>query len=194
MTTSYDDLRELVRHNSGQGTFEEYAYLLDTIRAHAPAKLLIFGVGKDSVLWHRANAGGRTVFVEHEAEWLARTREQIPDGELVQVRYGFKRWQWRFLLPVPALLFMKDLPASIVNESWDIIFVDSPQGGNWKRPGRMTSLYTASVLARRPGKTELLAHDCDRRVEQAYCDRYLGAQKLQKQVRTLRHYTVDTPA
>lgn len=190
MQQSYDEIRELLEHNPGQGSLEEYKAILDTIRARAPAKLLIFGVGKDSRIWFHANRGGRTVFVEHEPEWIAQTRAELPEAEIAQVSYRTRLWQWRLLLGLRGLLFMRDLPPAIVNERWDIIFVDSPQGGNWRRPGRMKSLYTAAILARRSRNVDLLAHDCDRRVERVYCDRYLGDQRLLREIRTLRHYRI----
>jgi hypothetical protein len=181
-------VRSLIDRNPGQGTFEEYMRVLEVIRARAPAKVLVFGVGKDSQLWSRANQGGRTVFVEHEAEWIARTREQVSEAEFVQVRYGTARWQWPLLLHLPWLLRMRDLPASVVDERWDVIFVDSPQGGHAQRPGRMMSLVTASLLARRSPRVDVLAHDCDRRVERVYCDRYFADFERVTQIHTLRHY------
>lgn len=181
-------VRDLIESNPGQGTFEEYMRVLEVIRARAPAKVLVFGVGKDSQLWSRANRGGRTVFVEHEAEWIARTRAQVGDAEFVQVRYGTSRWQWPLLLHLPWLLRMRDLPASVVDERWDVIFVDSPQGGHSRRPGRMKSLVTASLLARRSPRVDVLAHDCDRRVERIYCDRYFAGFERVTQIHTLRHY------
>jgi glucuronoxylan 4-O-methyltransferase len=190
MIPTHEELKKLVESNPGQGVFEEYARLLDTIRAKAPAKLLIFGVGKDSHIWVRANEGGKTVFIEHEPEWIAKTREQIPGVEIIQVRYWTSRWQWRLLLHQPWLLRMTDLPDSVMKEKWDIIFVDSPQGGHWRRPGRMKSLYTASLLAKQSKGADVLVHDCDRHVEQVYSDQYLGQFPLVFSVATLRHYRV----
>jgi len=185
-----DDLRRLVEENPGQGSFEEYKYLRDLIHANAPCKLLIFSVGKDSRFWLEANAGGRTTFVEHEAEWIAMTQKQLPEAEIYQVKYETRLPQWKKLLDKPETLFMEDLPADVASESWDIIFVDSPQGGNRKRPGRMKSIYTASVLGRRTPSVHVLLHDCDRKVERIYGDTFLGLENLVDEVRTLRHYAL----
>jgi hypothetical protein len=187
-TPTYADLEELVRSNPGQGELPEYTCMLDTLRARAPCQLLIFGVGRDSALWLRANRGGRTVFIEHEAEWIRETRARLPEAEVVQVRYRTYRWQWWLLLHQPWLLQMNDLPKEVMDARWDVIFVDSPQGGHATRPGRMKSLYTAAQLARRVPGTEVLVHDCDRRVEQVYSDRYLGPGSLVASVGRLRHY------
>jgi glucuronoxylan 4-O-methyltransferase len=185
-----DELRAFVESNPGQGSFEEYQYLRDRFAARAPCNLLIFGVGKDSHIWQATNAGGHTVFIEHEAEWIAKTREQVPGIEIHQVVYDTKRSQWKSLLERRDVLFMEDLANDLLSTHWDVIFVDSPQGGHDRRPGRMKSIYTASVLARRSSNVDVLLHDCDRRVEQVYGDRYFGPHLLVKQIRTLRHYRV----
>ncbi|MEK9500886.1 hypothetical protein WI372_07850 [Gemmatimonadota bacterium DH-20] len=187
------DLRDLVASNPGQGTFEEYRHLRNVIRAKAPARVLIFGVGRDSQYWLDANEGGTTVFVEHEPTWIGMTRDLIPGVDVVQVSYDTVRTQWKALLERRDLLFMDDLPDRILAENWDVIFVDSPQGGSRRRPGRMKSIYTASVLARRSTDVEVLVHDCHRPVEATYAHRYLGAERMVEQVAGLRHYRLRPP-
>lgn len=183
-----DDLRELVESNPGQATFDEYRLLRDTIRAAAPCNLLVFGVGKDSNFWLEANEGGTTVFIEHEPEWIRMTREFVPGIDIVQVSYDTRRPQWKSLMERRDRLFMTDLPNRVLDENWDVLFVDSPQGGSRKRPGRMKSIYTASVLARRSTDVSVLVHDCHRPVEAAYADRYLGPERTVEQVDSLRHF------
>lgn len=183
-----EDLERLVRSNPGQATLEEYELFLNTIRTCAPCNLLVFGVGRDSPLWIEANEGGRTDFLEHEPEWVRETRRRIPGIRIHQVGYRTRRTQWKKLLHRRDLLFMEDLPNRVLSRRWDVIFVDSPQGHRRKQPGRMKSIYTASVLARRSGDAHVLVHDCDRRVERAYADAYLGGDHLVRQVATLRHY------
>ena len=183
-------LREFVEENQGQGSYEEYRYIHDLIAARCPCSLLVFGVGKDSILWIEANSGGRTAFIEHEPEWIAETYRRLPGAEIHQVVYGTRRPQWKRLLERRDLLFMEDLNNDVLATAWDIIFVDSPQGGHKGRPGRMKSIYTASVLARRSPQVDVLLHDCDREVERAYGDRYFGPHLLVRQIRTLRHYHV----
>lgn len=184
------ELHEFVASNPGQGTFEEYRLIRDVLRRRAPGNVLIFGVGKDTGLWLDANKGGQTVFVEHEPEWIQKTRELNPGVRVVPVTYRTSRRDWRKLLDRQDILFMEDLPNDVLATAWDVILVDSPQGGHDKRPGRMKSIYTASVLARRAVDVEVLVHDCDREVEQVYCDTYLGPTQLVGLERTLRHYRV----
>lgn len=184
----HPDLRELVRSNPGQGTFEEYRALKERIVARAPCDLLVFGVGRDSRVWVGANRGGRTVFVEHEPEWIARTREELPGVAIHPVRYDTRRLFGKRLLERRDRLFMEDLPESVMARNWDIIFVDSPQGVSWRRPGRMKSIYTASVLARRSTDVDVFVHDCHRDIENLYSERYLGPERLVRQEGTLRHF------
>ncbi len=191
--TDDQDLRDLVARNPGQGTFEEYRHLRSVIRARAPGQLLVFGVGRDTPCWLAANDGGRTVFVEHEPAWIAATREQVPGVDIVQVSYDTRRTQWRALLERRDRLFMTDLPDRILAANWDVIFVDSPQGGSRRRPGRMKSIYTAAVLARRSTDVDVLVHDCHRTVESVYSHRYLGPERMVHQVGGLRHYRLRPP-
>jgi uncharacterized protein (TIGR01627 family) len=76
----------------------------------------------------------------------------------------------------------------VIAENWDVIFVDAPPGGSRRRSGRMKSIYTAAVLARRSTDVDVLVHDCHREVEQAYSERFLGPERLRSQVMTLRHF------
>lgn len=188
-----DDLRELVANNPGQGTFEEYRLLRTRLRAKAPGTVLIFGTGRDSRYWIEANAGGRTVFLEHESEWIGIAREKTPGIEIVQVSYDTKRTQWKKLIDRRDRLFMYGLPDWILAENWDLILVDSPQGGSSARPGRMQSIYTASVLARRSTDVDVLVHDCHRPVEATYADRFLGAERMVEQAGSMRYYRIRPP-
>lgn len=147
-------------------------------------------MGRDSGLWLDANEGGRTVFVEHMAEWIDLTREAVPGIEIIQVSYDTRRPQWRRIMERQDLLFMGDLPDDVLATNWDLIFVDSPQGGSRANPGRMQSIYTASVLARRSTEVEVLVHDCHREVESGYADRYLGKERMMEQAGSMRQYVL----
>ncbi|MFW6200769.1 MAG: hypothetical protein ACOC8K_09350 [Gemmatimonadota bacterium] len=184
-----DDLEKLVRRNPGQGTVDEYARIVEVVRKRVPGKVLVFGVGRDSEIWIRANEGGETVFLENEAEWIRMAREKNPGARIHQVEYDTRRFLWRWYLHREERLFMNDLPGEVLHTDWDVIFVDSPQGQSWKRPGRMKSIYTAGRLARTSaGEVDVLIHDCDRTVERVYSDTYLGDRYLVARVDRLRHY------
>jgi hypothetical protein len=51
---------------------EAEARLVGTaIRQFQRCRLLVFGAGNDSSMWNQINAGGTTVFLEHNANWIA---------------------------------------------------------------------------------------------------------------------------
>jgi glucuronoxylan 4-O-methyltransferase len=175
-----------VERNPGQCTVAEYTQIRDAIRERAPCRVLVFGVGRDTPIWIEANGGGRTVFLENLPKWIEHTRRTVPGAEVVRVAFETRRFQWRWLLSRPEKL-MLDLPAEILEAAWDVVFVDSPKGKSWKSPGRMQSIYTAAVLAR-PAGGDVLVHDCNRRVERAYCDAHLADAELVAAVDGLRHY------
>lgn len=192
---SDEAIRALVRENPGQATYEEYKLVYDVLVERAPCNLLVFGVGRDSSLWLDANEGGRSVFLEDVAEWAAFARDAVPGIEVYDVRYGTLRVLWPVLKHFEERLGMDELPADIGEVDWGVILVDAPRGTRWYRPGRMKSIYMASVLGGREGATDessggadVFVHDCHRRVEREASDRFLGADRLVAQAGSMRHY------
>ena len=184
-------IHSLVERNPGQATFEEYKLVHEVLSRRAPCNLLVFGTGRDSSLWMDTNAGGRTVFLEDIPRWADFARENVPGITVHDVRYRTIRAMWAFLKHVPGLLRMGDLPAEVEETPWDVILVDAPRGTLWHRPGRMKSIYTAAALAEGDGPTDVLVHDCHRKVEREASDRFLGPDRLVTQVQSMRHYRVE---
>lgn len=168
-----------------QLTATEMARVAARVRERRPCRFLVFGVGNDSVFWQLLNRGGRTVFLEDDDEWLRRVGAELPGIEAYGVEYVRQRRQWRELLDSPDRLRM-DLPREIAADAWDVILVDGPRGYEDAHPGRMQSIYAASLLVARSGR--VFVHDCDRPVESQYCDRYLKAENLVAEVLKLREY------
>lgn len=189
-TQGHEAIRKLVEHNPGQATFDEYRVVYDVLVDRAPCRMLVFGVGRDSELWLDANEGGTTVFLENARKWADFARQSIPGIVIHTVRYPTLRILWPLLRRVESLLLMRDLPESVSSEAWDVILVDAPRGTRWYRAGRMMSVYTASVLARRPGSTDVFVHDCHRKVEAESCDQFLGRERLVGQAGSMRHYRI----
>ena len=149
---------------------------------------MVFGVGRDSGLWLRANAGGMSLFLEDVPEWASFARSAVEGIVVHDIRYGVaRRFMWPFLRHFERSLFLSNLPRDVVETPWDIILVDAPRGTRWYRAGRMKSVYTASVLAARTSG-DVFVHDCHRRVERESCDQFLGANRLVAQAGSMRHY------
>lgn len=158
-----------------------------------PRRFLVFGLGNDSVLWHRLNAGGRTCFIESDVDWYRRVTGRHPQIEAHLVRYATRRPAWRELLEQPERLAM-ELPGAVADTGWDVVLVDGPPGWHDGAEGRMQSIYMAARLVR--GGGDVFVHDAEREVERAYCARYLGRANLVGRVRgsaVLEHYRTPSP-
>jgi len=166
---------------STQMTADEYEYISSFL---GDKNFLVFGTGHDSDLWRYANQNGNTIFLEHNAEWITNNDDTFKitytcnlrrDKEKLLDEYKTKNYT----------NFTISLPELVVDTIWDIILVDSPEGGGKKRHhGRMQSIYTASKLANK--HTDIFVHDCDRYVEDVYSSTMFS--KLIKELTKLRHY------
>ena len=162
-----------------------------TIKRKAPCNLLIFGLGNDSLFWHKLNRGGVTVFLEDNPVWYHKVTSKSMDLTAFLVNYHTKRGDWRVMLDSPALLEMT-LPEQVENEAWDIILVDAPQGTGDQTPGRMKSIYLASRLVKNFG--DVFVHDCHREVEDVYSTKFIKKENLVTEIKSpsgfLRHYHI----
>ncbi len=159
---------------------EEILYMINFVTGKK-YNMLVFGCGADTKIWVSVNKG-KTTFLEHNQNWIDNFKKK--DYDILKVDYTARSQQWRDLLDKPEQLKM-ELPFGIKDIAWNIIFVDAPVGNV---NGRMQSIYMASMLASRNCNTHIFVHDCEREIEKAYCDKYLGNYKLIKQIRKLRHY------
>lgn len=183
-------ITNLVYNNPGQLCVDEYSIIAETILKKRPCNLLIFGVGKDGSLWIDLNKDGYTVFIEDNETWLQFAKNRNPTLIGYLVNYNTKLKQWKELLQIPGLLTL-DLPYDINSKKWDIIFVDGPAGNHDTKPGRMKSIYTASLLAQKNNNVDVFVHDCDRIVEATYSDTFLFPKNLLHEVYKLRHYVIN---
>jgi len=168
---------------------EELLLIAQTINAKARPNVrpnvLVYGTGKDSEFWYRLNASGQTLFLEDDLAWVEQASRVVPHLSIRPMVYGTSLDDWRDLLnDEPAL--RAGLPDEVRSTKWDVILVDAPRGHEAGNPGRMKSIYHASILA--TAGTDVFVHDCNREVEAAYCDHFLTPSRLQNQVRRLRHY------
>ncbi|NET24866.1 hypothetical protein [Okeania sp. SIO1I7] len=185
---------QLINDNPGQMSFQEYAYITNVVGGKVPGNFLIFGVGKDSLLWLGVNRGGKTLFLEDDKDWLNQVKVGCENSiEAYLVEYGTRVYLWKSLLEEYSqgndCLWMV-LPEKVLFTKWDFILVDAPAGYSEEKPGRMKSIYMAAKLAMESGNTDIFIHDCDREVEDIYSDYFFDKGYLINQVHKLKHYSL----
>ncbi|CAN6362967.1 unnamed protein product [Urochloa humidicola] len=156
----------------------EIALSLAVLRRRAPLRLLVFGLGHDSRLWHALNPGGATVFLEEDPSWYRVVRAQSPFLRAHLVAYRTRLDQADRLLagyrrhpsclpggggngnataaPPPMRvrgnwacpLALHNLPPEVYETEWDMIMIDAPKGYFAEAPGRMAAIWTAAAMAR----------------------------------------------
>lgn len=145
------------------------------IKRKAPCKLLVFGVGYDSAFWSIINRSGVTIFLEHNTSWLQAIIKKSKKITAFQVIYDTQIKDWEHLLEHPSLLHM-DVPIAVERQAWDVILVDAPGGWHDQTPGRMKSIFLSSKLIK--NSEDIFFHDCNRKIEDMYCNKFLGKENL----------------
>lgn len=162
-----------------------------TVKRKAPCKLLVFGLGNDSVFWSKLNRGGVTIFLEDNKDWLQKVTKRSKGITAFLVSYNTQRTDWKLLLESPSLLNMT-LPNDVEKEEWDVVLVDAPEGTNDQTPGRMKSIFLSARLIKNSG--DIFVHDCNREIEDIYCNNFLKKENLKMEIKAaigfLRHYHI----
>lgn len=187
-------INDLVAANPKQMSAAEYGYILETLLQLVPCNLLVFGLGRDSVLWQAGNHTGVTCFLENSRTWLERVTRTQPQLLVHLVKYKTKLQNWCHDLEQSRQEQRScrlPLPDWVKDTAWRSIIVDAPKGSGPEKPGRLQSIATAAWLAdRSAGSCEVFVHDCDRAAEQAFCGRFLGINNLTHTVDRLCHYRI----
>lgn len=160
---------------SGGMQREEYRLIAEIVAQHAPCNLLVYSVGNDSKLWTKANAGGRTVFLEDSEEWLCKINEKY-DIDARLVSYDPPRHKWKYFLNKfkrfgSCQELNVCLDEDLVSIDWDVVIVDGPMGGydgtfHGDGPGRASSIYDGYMRA--SVGADIFIHDSNREIEEEY--------------------------
>lgn len=166
-------------------TEKELKLLTDTVTRRSPCNVLVFGFAPQYLMLSSINTRGITVILEDGPAKI-----MTPKANNTKI-YGLKYHQMevknaykllRHARANPACapnmklhqgssdckLELKDLPQRIYDIKWDVIVVDGPCGDDLEAPGRMGTIYTAAVLARKGSSnstTDVLVHDVHRTAE-----------------------------
>ena len=188
-----NDLRNLIKTvlSLGNCSRPEYELVAKHLKSLSPCNALFFGVGHDSKIWDTINAEGNNLFLDNLQEWIEKIRPALGYSNIEKIEYTTKRTQWKKILNKHDLLLVQ-LPEIVWQTDWDFIFIDAPRGNKDFCPGRMQSIYMASLLvARSTGLIKVLAHDYNRKVEKKYCNKYIGKKYLRKVVRKMAYFKIE---
>ncbi|KAI4365977.1 hypothetical protein MLD38_021909 [Melastoma candidum] len=177
-------------------TAKEFKLLADLVKQKAPCNLLIFGLNDQYLTLSSLNEGGMTMVLEDDPNKLRSKFASSNTTRIFKVQHAVpsKRAyhllrharQDRSCLPGSSelksskcILALRDFPRDVYRVRWDVIVVDGPQGDTPEAPGRMASIYTASMLARAGNSSTYVAvHDVDRTIEKWFSLDFLCEENL----------------
>ncbi|XP_073130379.1 arabinogalactan O-methyltransferase 1-like [Henckelia pumila] len=199
------------QHVVPQQSFDEITVSFDVLGSAAPCNFLVFGLGRDSLMWAALNPRGTTLFLEEDPQWVQTVLKDAPTLSAVTVKYTTQLSEADELLrhyqeePHCSVhnsslrhnhkcrLALNMLSDEVYDTEWDMIMVDAPRGYFPQAPGRMAAIYSAAVMARnrkKSGVTHVFVHDVNRKVERQYAERFLCKKYLVKAVGRLWHFEI----
>ena len=179
-----NDIHDLLLVNKEQMSYDEYDFICSQIAKKSPINLLIFGLGKDSILWDTLNKNGLTLFIEDDVAWVDKIKKTVPNSIIETYEYFTKNKyiSTYFKSDNPIYPFRMNLDPRWYNTHWDMIILDGPTGWGDECPGRFQPMATVTMM-----DFDLLCiHDCERWIENLYSRVCFGNQF--KQIDKLRIY------
>nr|DAD30551.1 TPA_asm: hypothetical protein HUJ06_009402 [Nelumbo nucifera] len=190
---------------------KEFQLMSNVISLRSPCNLLVFGLGPQLLHLSNLNAGGTTMFLEDDPEKLNAftTNSKAGGTRICKVEHQRVSGEAYKLLKEaradPACspgagslkisncqLALTKLPREVYRLKWDVVVVDGPSGDSLEAPGRMTTIYTASMIARaRAGNiTDVIVHDVDRTIEKWFSWEFLCDENLVSSKGKLWHFRI----
>jgi hypothetical protein len=128
-------------------------------------KILVFGLGYDSLMWSKMN--NNVIFVENKREYIELNEKDISSEKIVE--YDYTGLTVSGSLDVSdEILFRYPIPSKILeNGPYDIILIDGPEGYSLTTPGRRLPCYWARYFLSKPGT--LVYIDDARRPLETFC-------------------------
>ncbi|KAK5817714.1 glucuronoxylan 4-O-methyltransferase 1 [Gossypium arboreum] len=174
---------------------KEFVFLSNLITNIAPCNLLVFGLQTQYLNLSSINAGGITVFLEDDPYKISLNKADSNGTRVYKVKYQVPAKKAYKLLkharenPVCApstsllqqsscKLALRNLPQEVYQLKWDVVVVDGPTGDAPEAPGRMSTIYTASILARSGKTTDVVVHDVHRMIEKWFSWEFLCEENL----------------
>ncbi|KAL2242918.1 glucuronoxylan 4-O-methyltransferase 1 [Sesamum indicum] len=180
--------------NASSLTEKEMRFLLEFLSHRVPCNLLVFGLEYQYSNIASMNAGGVTIFLEESSQKSSVIKSRN-NTQVHKITYSTLASEAYKLLKdarenpdcLPKIYFPKaskcnlglsNLPHEVYDTMWDVVIVDGPRGDRPDSPGRMASIYTASILARRGNTTHVVVHDVDRMIEKWFSQEFLCEENL----------------
>lgn len=139
-----------------------------------PTKMLVFGLGNDSILWYNAT-NKNTIFVEDDINYINFTN--IPQDNIIKYNYSDITVSKSMNLTIGDIEKYK-IPDKLIELSpFDIIIIDGPKGYRDNHPGRLLPIYWSKYYLSKPG-TILYIDDSKRLLESNCINRFLIANKV----------------
>ncbi|KAK2662381.1 hypothetical protein Ddye_000955 [Dipteronia dyeriana] len=176
-------------------TKKEFKLLSNLIAKKAPCNLLIFGSEPQYLKLSKINAGGITIFLEDDADKISAIKRKSNRTRVYKVEYhrpakvAYELLKHarknpacapssRLLHASKCKLALTYLPQEVYKHKWDVVVVDGPSGNTPEAPGRMATIYTASMIARTGNLTDVVVHDIDRTIEKWFSWEFLCEDNL----------------
>ncbi|KAH1112182.1 hypothetical protein GLYMA_04G195900v4 [Glycine max] len=201
---------ESSKHPNSTLTEKEFKVLSNLVALKSPCNLLIFGFQPQYLTLSSMNAPGSTIFLYDHDDMIAKVATNSNNTQTYQLGYNVPSKKAFNLLKharqnqacapsYPTQLLQKskckfalrNLPSEVYEKKWDIIVVDGPKGDSPESPGRMDSIYTASVLARAGNVSDVVVHDIDRMIEKWFSWEFLCHENLLCSKGKLWHFRIS---